>query len=470
MAKTIFNSSEKSNFILNMTEEKYSSIASKALAVMCFAVSVFAIPAECIKSVGFPIVSGGLAIAGVICLILALIAVMKKFVSKSMLIPVCAFGAMLLWGVISLVNSYDTMISFYGFDGRGEGLLAIIFYFGFFLTGLTIKNKKAISTLLNSIVAVGVLNAVWGLLQVFVPAMPSSYSYVIVAGQINSASGLAQSPVFLAMMLTMALTASVTGFVSAKSKTAKSIYLCCSCLFSFTMICTYTLVGVVGLAVASLSAVACVFITKARKANIAGIAGIILPAVLAVVLVNVGVIGDSGSFKLHDGPLFWTDSYQRLSSSGIYNSEALDITSTSDVYYYLNERTMDIIKDYPLAGTGPENLVYPQLYKSMVIYENTGTFDKVYNEYLYTAGTRGIPSLIALLAVIVSLIIISAKKLKENSKTPQLVSAFLLLVAGTIIFFISCSNIAFSPIFWAVAGASCASLSEKSSAENKKKR
>ncbi len=470
MAKTIFNSSEKSNFILNMTEEKYSSIASKALAVMCFAVSVFAIPAECIESVGFPIVSGGLAVAGVICLILALIAVMKKYVDKKVLLPVCAFGAMLLWGVISLINSYDTTVSFYGFDGRGEGLLAIIFYFGFFLTGLTIKSQKALSTLLNSIVAVGVLNAVWGLLQVFVPAMPTSYGYVIVAGQINAASGLAQSPVFLAMMLTMALTASVTGFVSTKSKTAKIIYICCSCLFSFTMICTYTLVGIVGLVIAAVSAIAAVFVTKAKKTNLAGVAGVILPAVLAVVLVNAGVIGDSSSFKLHDGPLFWTDSYQRLSSSGIYNSEALDITSTSDVYYYLNDRTVDIIKDYPLAGTGPENLVYPQLYKSMVIYENTGTFDKVYNEYLYTAATRGIPSLLALLAVLLPLIFISAKKLRENSGTPQLISAFFLLVAGAALFLISCSNIAFSPIFWAAAGASCASVSDNKASEKQKKR
>lgn len=469
MAKTIFNSSEKSNFILNMTEEKYSSIASKALAVMCFAVSVFAVPAECFDSVGFPIVSGGLAVAGVICLILSLIAVMKKYVDKKMLLPVCAFGVMLVWGVISLINSYDTMISFYGFDGRGEGLLAIIFYFGFFLTGLTIKNKKALGVLLNSIVAVGALNAVWGLLQVFVPAMPTSYGYVIVAGQINAASGLAQSPVFLAMVLTMALTAAVTGFVTAKNKTAKIIYICCSCLFSFTMICTYTLVGIVGLVIAAVSATISVFITKAPKKNLSGIASIVLPAVLAVVLVNAGVVGDSGSFKLHDGPLFWTDSYQRLSSSGIYNSEALDITSTSDVYYYLNDRTMDIIEDYPLVGTGPENLIYPQLYSSTVIYENTGTFDKVYNEYLYTAATRGIPSLLALIAVLLPLILISAKKLRENSETPQLISAFFLLVAGAVLFLFSCSNIAFSPIFWAAAGASCASVSENMAQAKQKK-
>lgn len=462
MAKTIFNSSEKSNFILNMTEEKYSSIASKALAVMCFAVSVFTIPAECIKSVGFPIISGGLAIAGVICLILSLIAVMKKYVSKNMLFPVCAFGAMLLWGIISLVNSYDTTVSFYGFDGRGEGLLAIIFYFGFFLTGLTIKTEKALSTLLGGIIAVGALNSVWGILQIFVPAMPTSYDYVIVSGELNAASGLSQSPVFLAMLLTLSLTAALLGFITGTNKTKKIICIICACLFSFTMMCTYTLMGVVGIALAVISAVIAVIITKAPKIRLISLTGVLIPAALAVVLVNVGAIGDTKSYKLHDGPIMWTDSYDRLSASGLFNPDALDITDTSDVYYYMNEKTIGIIEDYPLVGTGPDQLVYPQLYISAKIEDNIGTFDKVYNEYLYTAATRGVPSLIALIAVLASLIFIAVKKLRESKSNPTAITLFFLLASGVIIFLIGCSNIVFSPIFWAVAGASCASLSASS--------
>ena len=83
-----------------------------------------------------------LAGRGVACMIMALIAAMKKYITKDMLVPVGAFGFMLVWGVISLINSYDVKISFYGFDGRGEGLLAIIFYFCFFITALTIKGKS----------------------------------------------------------------------------------------------------------------------------------------------------------------------------------------------------------------------------------------------------------------------------------------------------------------------------------------
>lgn len=467
MAKTLFNSSEKSNFILNMTEEKYSSLAAKALAVTCFAVSAFAIPAELSSEIGFSIISGGLAVAGVICLILALIAVIKKYVDKKMLVPVIAFAAMLLWGIISMINSYDTTVSFYGFDGRGEGLLALIFYFGFFITGLTVKRERALSTLLNCIIGVGLLNCVWGLLQVFVPDFPSSYSYIIVSGQINAASGLAQSPLSLAMLLSLSLTAAVLGFILSDKKARKIFCIICTVIFSFTIICTYSLVGIIGIVFAVISAAAAVFITKAPKIKLASALAVVLSAALAVVLVNVGVIGDSKAYKLHDGPILWTDSFNRLASSGLYDPAEVEIESTADVYSFLFSETFDIIKDYPLAGSGPDQLVYPQLYKSAEIYENTGTFDRCCNEYLYTAATRGIPSLIALAVLLISLVRLSAKKLRDN-RNYAAVSLFMLLICGVVLFLAGGSSITFSPVFWAAAGASCASMTTDKSSKGKK--
>lgn len=470
MAKTIFNTSEKSNFILNMTEEQYSGIASKALFGMCLLISLFAIPAECIKDVGFSLVSAGLAISGVICMILALIAVIKKYVDRKMLVPVAAFGVMLIWGIISLINSYDVSVAFYGFTGRGEGLLALIFYFGFFLTGLTIKGEKAVQTLLAGVMAAGVLNSVWGLLQVFVPGMPSNFRHVVgIKEDINAASGLVQSPIFLAMLLSLALTAAVIGFVMIESKKKRTLCLICSCLFSFVIIFTYSLAGICGIVFSIIAAVAAVIISKAPKTRLIAAAGIILPAALAIVLAAAGIAGDNSRYSLYDGSIMWHDSFNRLSASGLYNKEILDIENTSDVYYYLNSKTMNIIEEMPLTGTGPDQLVYPQLYASAVFEENQGTFDKVYNEYLYTTATRGVISLIALAAVLVSVILISFKRMKEAKSNYSAVSTFFMLLCGVVLFFVSCSNIEFSPVFWAVAGASCASLSVSKPRSSKKK-
>lgn len=469
MAKTIFKTTEKSNFILNMTEQQYSGIASKALFGMCLLISLFTIPAECIESVGFSIASAGLAISGVICMILALIAVIKKFVDRKMIFPVAAFGLMLVWGIFSLADSYDISVAFYGFTGRGEGLLALIFYFGFFLTALTIKTEKALQTLLGGIIAAGVLNSVWGLLQAFIPAMPGNYKHIVgISEDVYAASGLAQSPIFLAMLLSLSLTAAAIGFIMSESKKKRIICLCCGCLFSFVMMFTYSLVGICGIVFSIIAAVAAVIISGAPKKRLLSVAAIILPAALAAVLVSVGAVGDNSSYKLYDGSIMWHDSFNRLSASGLYNKTVLDIESTTDVYYYLNSRTLDIIDTYPLTGTGPEQLVYPQLFVSTAFEENPGTFDKVYNEYLYTAATRGVISLIALVAVLAAVIFISAGRLKQFKKSPAAVSFFFLLLCGVVLFFIGCSNITFSPIFWAAAGAACASLkTEKGSVERK---
>ncbi len=459
MAKTIFNTSENSNFILNMTEEKYSSIASKALTAVCLIVSLFTIPAECFEGVSFPIISGGLAIGGVICLILALIAAVKKYIKKGMLFPICAFGIMLVWGIISMINSYSIQVSFYGFDGRGEGLLALTFYFGFFLTGMSIKQKKSLNFLLGGIIAAGLLNSIWALLQIFIKSVPDSFRYVAFAGEIRAASGLAQSPIFLAMLLSLSLTAALVSFVTSANKKIRIVCLLSACIFSFVMTATYTLMGICGMVLAVISTAAAVIITKAPVVRLAGTVSVIIPAVLSAVLISAGIIGDTNQYRLCDGPIMWSDSYFRLSASGNVNPKALDINDTADVYYFLNSKTAGIIERFPLTGTGPEQLVYPQLYSSAVIDKNIGTFDKNYNEYLYTAATRGIPSMLALIAVIISILCVGRKKLKANS--PEGVCLFMVTATGVLLFFIGCSNITFSPVFWAAAGALCSSSSQK---------
>ena len=142
MAKQLFNTTEKSNFILNLTEEKYSKLASVGLLSACFTTSVMtAVPVITEKQI-YALSAVGLAVAGVICMIITFIGVIKKYISKRTLIPVCAFGFMLLWGMISAFVSDDLNIAFYGYTGRGEGLLAIIFYACFFCTAVSIKNLK----------------------------------------------------------------------------------------------------------------------------------------------------------------------------------------------------------------------------------------------------------------------------------------------------------------------------------------
>ena len=89
--------------------------------------------------------------------------------------------------------------------------------------------------------------------------------------------------------------------------------------------------------------------------------------------------------------------------------------------------------------------------------DNTGSFDKVYNEYLYTAATRGIPSLIALVLTFMATLILGLKSFGRR-KTVEAFTVYILAAAGMLIYFIGCSSIIFAPVFWTVAGAACANI------------
>ncbi|MCM1507841.1 MAG: O-antigen ligase family protein [Ruminococcus flavefaciens] len=462
MSKQLFNTTEKSNFILNMTEEKYSQLASYGLSLACFTTAIFAIIPEFVDKLSYSIVSGGLAVSGVICMVLALIAIMKKYIDRKKIFSVCAFGFMIIWGVISLINSYSVSVSFYGFSGRGEGLLAIIFYCGFFITAMSVKREKAVSIIINSLIVSGLLHSVIGLIQVFTGKL-SHYRFASLSMKINASSGLAQSPIFLAMVLSLALTASLVTAILTDNKKRRIFCIVSSCLFSFVMMFTYSLMGIAGIIIAMISAGVSIFIKKAPKIRLTALFAGILPAILSVIIVNAGLVGEISSYKLYDGyTLWWADSYMRLSASGICDYDELDFSDTKEVYKYLNSKTCEIIKKYPLTGTGEDQLVYPQLYTSggldtentdinTIISLNKGTFDKVYNEYLYTASTRGIPSLIALVLILGSVLVGGIGKIKK-SPSESTVCTFMMFICGIIIFFIGCSNITFSPIFWTVSG------------------
>lgn len=473
MAKQLFNSSEKSNFILNMTEEKYSKIASFGLLAACLCTSLSAAVPVISGNKVFSIITIGHSVAGVICMVLALIGAMKGFLGKRLLVPLCGVGFTIVWAVVSLINSYDKYVSLNGYLGRGEGLLAIFFYVSFFLTAAAIKGNKARKTLVYGILANGLLNCVFALIQVFSGKF-NDFHWVSVKIELNAAAGLSQSPLFLAMTLSLSIAAALMGAVLFSGKKEKIFCIFSACVFSFVIMFTYSLIGICGAALSVVIAVIVIFAIKAPKISLLSVLSVIVPAAAAIVVVNSGIIGNISSYRLYDGRILWfADSYVRINSSGTFDSDFVDIDDTYDVYYTLNRKTLDIISGCPLTGTGPDQLVYPQIYtygpegvgsllvEDILMY-NKGTFDRVYNEYLNTAATRGIPSAIALIVTLLGVITIGFKRYKKTKDSMTLCMTMLTSM-GALIFLIGCSNTAFSPIFWAVAGASVSlvKMSEK---------
>lgn len=463
MAKQLFNSSEKSNFILNMTEEKYSKLASWGLIATIILSSVStAIPVISRIKI-YNISSAGVTVGGIICMVLALIGGMKKYVSKRIAIPAAAMGFSLVWGVISMINSYDPLVSLNGYPGRGEGLLTLMFYGCIFLTAACINTEKARIKLIWGILANGLINAIAGVVQIITGKI-SDYAWASLKIKINAASGFAQSPIFLAMVLSISITAAICGLVLFEGKKSKILCIFSICLFSFVNMFTYSLVGICGTALAAVAGIIIILALKAPKKNLLSILGIIVPAVAAVVIVNCGVVGNIDSYRLYDGRILWfADSYMRLNSSGDFDSNLVDIDNTADVYYYMSRKTGDLISKYGFVGTGPDQLLYPQIHNfgisnaeeafvEDIAILNKGAFDRMYNEYLNTAATRGIPSAIAFGLAIIGTLAIGIKNWKKY-KNKLTFGLTIMTAMGGLLFIICCSSTAFAPIFWAIAGA-----------------
>ncbi len=463
MAKTIFNTTENSNFILNMTEDQYAKLASRGLIAAMLLVPLSTLIPEITDKATYALSAGGLAVGGVICMILALIAIIKKYIRGGAVIPVCAMALLAGWAVISLINGYDTNISLYGYPNRGEGFLAILFYFGFFTTAAAIKREKAVNTVINGMVAVGAVNSVMSLIQIFVKNR--YYDLASMDDKVMAASGLSMSPIFLAMVLTMALAAALIGAVTSENKKRRIVFICAAAIFSFVIMFTYTIAGICGLVFSIIAAVIAVFAFKAPKIRLAAVLASAVPAALAVVLVYAGAIGNITEYRTYDGRIaWWADGYMRASASGNFNSAVVNIDDPVDVYTYMNEKTMNIISKNPLTGTGPEQLAFPQVRAingnveiEDIITSNKGIFDKCYNEYLYTAATRGIPSLIALVLALVPSLVMGYKAMRRR-KTAEAFTAFVLTLGGVLMFFISCSSIPYAPVFWAAAGMACSGI------------
>lgn len=463
MAKQLFNSSEKSNFIVNMTEEKYSKLASWVLVLTVLLTSLSAaIPLATGEKV-YVLTSVGMTLGGVFCIVLVLIGAMKKYISKAVLFPVCVVGFGLLWAVISMLDSYDMYVALNGFPGRNEGVLALLFYASFFITAVAIKGDKARKLLLYGILGNGLLNSIVSLVQIFMGEF-SDYSRASITIEVNAASGLSQSPMFLAMVLSISIATAFMGFAIFEGKKSKIFCIITVCFSSFVIMFTYSFVGICGFVLAIVVGISMIIAVKAPKKNLLAVFGAIIPAAVSVVIVNCGLIGNIDSYRLYDGRILWfADSYMRINASGGYDSDLVDIDDTYDVYYTLNRKAMNIISANGLTGTGPDQLVYPQIYnygtenpetaliEDVAIF-NKGSFDRVYNEYLNTAATRGIPSAIAFVVTILGVLAIGFGNYKKGKNTITL-SMTLLTAIGALLFLICCSSTAFTPIFWMLAGA-----------------
>lgn len=477
LPKTIFGTTEKSNFILNMKTEKYWDFNLKILLGFMILMPVLSIPLEFARTYSLPLIA--LAIAGVAAIVFTFIGFMKSVTPKKLWVLTGILAAMVVWGYVSLMNSfcagdaYNYNVATFGFDGRGEGLLSILFYGCFFMLGAQLGTDSNRRKLLNGMLLMGLAECIWGLLQALPIGFKSYYQNLepMLLFRTFLPSGLTGSPIFLATLLVMLEFPAMLMAAFTENKKQRILCLVCTACFALTAVKTQCLLGLAGTGLAIVLGGIYLLWKKAGKRGIA----VILTAVIAfgaglgwsfaASAVNGTYEGTNAENKvqgqlLYDCAIMWEDSSYRLEASGYYvpgydgnPNGAADAESITGTYSYLWSSTAKIIRDYPLVGTGPDSLVYPQMYQSIVITSNPNTFDRAYNFYLHTAATLGIPMLLMVIAILLFAFVRGGKSGAYGGWVQAaILGAVLLYVLAMVI---GASAVTVAPLFWMLAGCCC---------------
>ncbi|MBQ8927343.1 MAG: O-antigen ligase family protein [Oscillospiraceae bacterium] len=472
MPKTIFHTTERSNFILNMKTEEFYRFNLKVLLSFVILMPLFSSVLEFAKVYSVP--GMALAISGVFAMVFTFIGFMKQVTPRSLFIPGGILAAMVAWSVVSLYNSYDYKISLFGADGRSEGVFALVFYGCFFMLGAQLGTDDNRRKLLHGMLWLGLAECAWSLLQMLPLGFPSYYSDLEPAliFRVFLPSGLTGSPIFLALMLVMLLYPAMLGAFFSEDKKARIFYTTCSACFALTAIKTQCLVGVSGAVLVVMGACLYALMHKAPGHAFARVASALAAIVVGVIWICISpainstyLNGDSentvsSGFALYDGGIMWKDSAYRLEGSGYYINEgstnpegSFDIASIPDTYRFEWRIAGKIIGRFPLVGSGPDNLVYPQLYRSRVPAGNVNTFDRCYNTYLHLAATMGVPMLVLYLALLFFVV----RRGRRHGDSWLHAGVFGAVIASLLMQLVAVGSITCTPLFWMLAGV-CISL------------
>ena len=451
---TIFGTTEKSNFILNMKMsttykiEKIILVISIALIVLGGAIWLFS--GQKSNYIGMGMLACGAFASGLWYAISVWKTRTPVLKNKSFFIII----GLAVIAILSTLDSWSKVQSLYGNSGRFEGVIALISYLLLFLGATIIYEKKSIGLILDAVVAAGALNAVIAILQKFqIVSVPFRHLFSTAEENMFIPSGLVGSPIFLATFLVLINSVALFGALFDESKKRKTAFGFALILFAVVAPLTNSLVAFIGMPLSYVIVLIFAIIRKEKSSIIRCVVYMIMTAISFVALTSTGLAA------VKDLSIAFQDGYYYLFISGPYSKAAADGTGLYQMGFDVAKKILgDFSMDthYWLLGTGPDCLNFPQLigekYFDLSVVPNS--LDKIYNQYLNLACSQGIFALIGYIAVIA----LSLKKglskagtfFKENNWHTAALTISVIVYAVVTMF--SVSTIYVAPFFWIMAG------------------
>jgi putative inorganic carbon (HCO3(-)) transporter len=370
-----------------------------------------------------------------------------------------AFWAVVILAVLALASYYSVFINPYegletamhesftpllGEYGRYEGLLVLLCYFGIFLLAVCVRDKKTPEKAAAAIAVGGAVVSLFAVLQ-HIPGLgfPNAYKDLptFAYNNVYLSFGAADSPIFYGAFVTIIF--AFCGGLAIFFDKHRYIFAALALLSFTTGLFTSSITPLIGCAAAALILVVLSLVTKRGRAFALGIFAA-AAIIFVIVLFTQGI---------------WIRDIYIARFDGFYRKFIVGSTVFDDKNLYENAwgAAVNMIKNFPLFGVGPDSFAAYQNFTSR-------TYDSAYNEYLFTAATRGILSAL----VYISLLFAAIIRLIKNIKNPYAPVLLAVISAYIIQAFFNTSAITIAPIFWLILGFSFSPLiSEK--IENKPK-
>ena len=471
MPKTIFGTTEKSNFILNMKKTTLQKWIGALLIVSVVLPQLFSFICK-LTGISSALVSIAVYATGFMCILFYIIVMLKKELivkeNPSHIIAFVLAGLTLVAYIVVCSNIYssqylaganaDALIKtmLIGEDGRYEGIATLLVYIGFFLLATAVPSEKTICALGDVFIGTGLFQCVIAVLQ-HIPNLNILTEYsnlaTVALKNVMLSSGLEESPIFFGTYLTILFGAAVNGALYSKSSARAWIYGITAVFAVVTGLFTSSIVPIIGIGCAfAASAVIAVIkkvkfekgVIKSSLLRLAAITGAIAAAA-ALICVFQGIY-------IRDKAIAYEDAFYRLFIVGSYSP-----VNKQSLYEIGWGRSLYFIKGgNPLFGIGPDCFAKVQsMLKSMA----TDSIDKSYNEYLYVAVTRGLlafAAYAALLGYVFVCCVRGIKKFAADSSKWYYAAFAAIVFAYSVQAFFSASTIAVSPLIWMIMGFACA--------------
>lgn len=460
MPKTIFGTTEKSNFILNM---KYETVRKWVHGLLCAAVllvfvgSVFMTFSEK-ASWAF---GSFLYAAGFSCVLFYLVLLMRgeyKLKDNPSVFFIIGMAVLAFASyyrvVLSGAPQNQINIAMLGEDGRYEGLLAIFSYFGIFLLAASAMRYGVVDRIFDLIAGIGLVSAFIAVMQHIPWSFPSKFRKLpalLILKDVHLSSGVSENPIIYGAFLSVICGVTIIGALYEKNVTRARLYGLTAAACFMTGLFTSSVVPVVGTVLPLVIAVIIEFTagkggTKFDEGVLKSSRKRLLTLVIAFGVIFGAVYGLQG-LRFRDKSIAFTDSYNNLFVTG-----SASPVNDDNLWEIGAKRSVMLIKKQPLLGAGPDLMANVQLSDKTLM---TDGIDKSYNEYLFIAATRGIPSLLAYIALLAVSLIRLFKGLREFASDRDKWFRAALAAAVTayaVQAFLNASAVTSAPYFWLLMG------------------